>query len=167
MDNSSGSSASCDFQCVNTPVLSCLDDDNCCPTGCDSISDTDCQAVCGNNILEAGEVCDGDCPSTCTPPNSCTTVELLGSTTNCSAQCSYTTIYSCSSDDGCCPGGCNSLNDNDCAPSCGNSVVEAGEICDGNCPAACDDTIACTTNIQSGTSASCDIREYTGGVAIS
>jgi hypothetical protein len=36
----------------------------------------------------------------------------------------------CVPGDGCCPAGCNSNNDGDCAPKCGNGVVEKGETCE-------------------------------------
>lgn len=42
-------------------------------------------------------------------------------------------------DRGCCPAGANALTDPDCAPRCGNGVVEKGEACDGGplCGANC------------------------------
>jgi hypothetical protein len=41
------------------------------------------------------------------------------------------------SGDGCCPPGATNATDSDCAPKCGNKVVERGETCDGNCPDEC------------------------------
>ena len=29
----------------------------------------------------------------------------------------------------------------DAGPSCGNRIIESGELCDGNCPSSCDDAI--------------------------
>jgi hypothetical protein len=55
--------------------------------------------------------------------------------------------------DGCCPAGANATTDSDCAASCGNGVLEAGETCDtaiatgaGACPMTCDDMQSCTTD---------------------
>jgi hypothetical protein len=36
----------------------------------------------------------------------------------------------CANGDGCCPSACNASNDGDCAPRCGNGVVERGESCE-------------------------------------
>ena len=133
-DSSSGSAANCDFKCFNDEILMCSDDDGCCPSGCDSITDNDCQSVCGNLLIELGELCDGDCPTTCENLNACTLGSLIGSSTTCSAECLYTEIITCTSGDGCCAEGCNNLNDDDCASLCSNNIVEPGETCDGNCP---------------------------------
>ena len=34
--------------------------------------------VCGNGVLEEGELCDGDCPLSCSDNNACTTDSLIG-----------------------------------------------------------------------------------------
>jgi cysteine-rich repeat protein len=49
----------------------------------------------------------------------------------------------CLDGDGCCPRGCNNATDRDCAPVCGNGVVETNEFCDDdntNNGDACDPT---------------------------
>ncbi len=53
----------------------------CCPAGCNANNDPDCQPVCGNGVIEAGEVCDdhntanGDsCDPTCRYTNSVITL---------------------------------------------------------------------------------------------
>ena len=77
--------------------------------------------------------------------------------------CELETIKMCRSGDGCCPAGCTSNTDDDCAPVCGNAVLEAGEICDrgitagkpGSCPAVCDDNEACTRDITLGRASDC------------
>ncbi len=52
-------------------------------------------------------------------------------------------------DDSCCPDGANSTNDNDCAPVCGNGVLEAGEECDdGNSAAGDGCDSACLTEAE-------------------
>lgn len=50
--------------CTHTMITSCINDDGCCPSGCNVLHDNDCQAVCGNGVCETGENyenCD-DCP---------------------------------------------------------------------------------------------------------
>lgn len=44
-DNSMGSPETCDVMCLNDPISNCVDDDNCCPAGCDYYTnDDDCPA---------------------------------------------------------------------------------------------------------------------------
>lgn len=157
IDSQNGSRASCTLTCTHTPKT-CGPFDGCCPGSCHANADSDCRAVCGNGVVESGETCDppGTCPSSCGDANACTIDTLLGSAASCTATCSHTAT-GCENGDGCCASGCNSLNDNDCAASCGNGVVEAGETCDppGTCPASCDDGVPCTTDIVTGSAASC------------
>ena len=152
------SAGTCSASCSNTQIVSCINNDGCCPSGCNSINDNDCSVNCGNGICESGENCgnclvDCPCPSgeiccsgSCTTPpcslnsdcndyNSCTT-DICNSAGTCSASCSNTQIVSCINNDGCCPSGCNSINDNDCSVNCGNGICESGENC-GNCLVDC------------------------------
>ncbi len=48
-------------KCVYTNITSCVSGDGCCPTerGCTFTNDNDCLPVCGNNIREGTEQCDG------------------------------------------------------------------------------------------------------------
>lgn len=46
-------------------------------------------------------------------------------------------------DDGCCADAMTAQDDADCRPTCGNHIVEVGELCD-PCPLNCDDADACT-----------------------
>jgi cysteine-rich repeat protein len=39
-------------------------------------------------------------------------------------------VATCAGGDGCCPAGCNTTNDSDCMPTCGNGLIESGEVCD-------------------------------------
>jgi len=66
-------------------------------------------AVCGNNIVETGEVCDGSSLA----GQSCNTQGFTGGTLSCATNCL-------------------SFNTNLCTTNlCGNNVVETGEVCDG------------------------------------
>jgi hypothetical protein len=100
-----------------------LTPDRCCPVGCNANDDGDCLAVCGNEVTEPGEICDGPkCQTVCGE-------ELLGcftqsgSAENCDLLC-HLPITECAATDSCCPyvgttGGatCNSGVDSDCAGS--------------------------------------------------
>ncbi len=154
-----GSASTCDAVCESSPINSCVDDDGCCPTACDFNNDNDCSADCGNGVIDDGETCDGDCPdpASCDDGDACTADTFEGSADNCNAVCRSVAITACAAD-GCCAPGCNANNDPDCAPDCGNSVVETGEICDGDCPASCDDGMACTEDIVTGGAATCDLE---------
>ncbi len=84
-------------------------------------------AVCGNDIVETGEECDGsaNCTTDCrlsTPAPACgndiiETGEQCDGSTNCTTDCKLSTP----------------------APACGNDIVETGEECDGsaNCTTSC------------------------------
>ncbi len=137
----------------NTP---CTNGDGCCPAACNSGSDSDCLPLCGDGVVDANELCDGDCPSSCDDGDSCTTDSPIGSPTTCDVSCGYASVTSCSGDDGCCPTGCSAGNDSDCMAVCGDGFVDLNELCDGNCPATCDDGDACTTDSLVGSAATCD-----------
>ncbi|MBT6489569.1 MAG: hypothetical protein HOK97_07400, partial [Deltaproteobacteria bacterium] len=146
-----GSEDACNAECVAEPISECVSGDSCCPSSCNSESDFDCASLCGNGVLDLDETCDGDCPTSCAPLDTCMVVELQGNAFDCTAQCVQTgTVTACANDDGCCADGCSAANDNDCASECGNGVIEPGEVCDGGCPASCDDGLACTQDLMDG-----------------
>jgi hypothetical protein len=122
--------------------------------------------VCGNGVVELGEACDkgitagnpGACPATCDDTMACTSDTTSGRVEDCTRTCTYAPITACAAGDRCCPTGCNGQTDSDCAPMCGNSVVESGESCDppSACPTTCaDDGDACTTDKLTGDAAKC------------
>ncbi|MCK5688334.1 hypothetical protein KAI87_03635 [Myxococcota bacterium] len=105
----------------NAGVCDFTDDSGCGECGtCDAgVCDfTDCSDFCGNNIVDSGETCDGNCPvaADCVDTNACTVDSILGSASSCSTECIYEEITHCIDDDGCCPGDCSSDDDNDCVP---------------------------------------------------
>ncbi len=122
----------------------------------DSGQPADAGPRCGNHVRDPGEECDGDCPSACMDAYLCSTYVLVGSAADCSAHCVENMVSSCTNGDGCCPSGCSNVTDTDCDPVCGNHVQEMGEVCDGDCPSTCDDGDACTMDVLSGDSATCD-----------
>ena len=155
-------------------AATCTNGDGCCPSFCNSENDDDCpappeapptdpteptpdpQPTCGDGNVDAGEVCDGDCPSSCDSGDACTIGTLTGSADTCDAVCEYDSVTACANGDGCCPMGCTTADDDDCAAVCGNDLVEANELCDGNCPSSCDDNDACTTDRLDGSASTCD-----------
>lgn len=97
--------------------------------------------LCGNGRRDAGEFCDGDCPTTSAdcgePRRECQAFVVAGAASTCDAECVMTDITVCKDGDGCCPSDCNRLNDSDCGAGeavCGDGIVEGGESCDGDCP---------------------------------
>ena len=153
------SGSGCEVTCELAPITAPVDDDGCCPEGEDATTDNDCDAVCGNGVLEDGEACDtaiaegfGACPTACDDGEDCTS-NLLGDPGTCAAACSYPDITDPIDDDLCCPPGENPTTDNDCTTTCGDGVVTGIETCDtailtgeGSCPTACDDLDVCTTD---------------------
>jgi hypothetical protein len=153
-----GEAASCTARCEVESILTCVSNDGCCPTGCQSGSDNDCPPVCGNGVLDQDEICDkgitaghqDSCPYTCDDGNACTVDSTSGKVSDCTRSCGHTDITACAAGDRCCPNGCTAQTDSDCSPICGNGVVEAKETCDpvSSCPTTCaDDLDVCTTEM--------------------
>lgn len=151
-----GDPTTCDARCANTPITTCGDPEGCCAPGCNANNDPDCDPICGNNVVEMGEICDGNCP-VCDDMDGCTVDSQTGDPATCDVVCQNVAITQCIDGDGCCAPGCNANNDTDCAAICGNMILEPGETCDGTCPANCSDGVACTSDVQSGSAATCDI----------
>ncbi len=101
----------CLTECVITQIDVC-EADGCCADGCNANNDDDCAPVCGNDVPETGELCDGDCPTECIPTETCKAGELTGEL--CGVECVYTDIVECVSGDGCCPATCGDQDDSDC-----------------------------------------------------
>ncbi len=55
----SGSEDNCNAQCSRSDITSLVDGDMCCPEGANANTDGDCDPVCGNQIREGDEECDG------------------------------------------------------------------------------------------------------------
>lgn len=156
-DTTIGDPGNCDVECSSVAITNCVDDDECCPGGCNSQLDNDCTGTCNNGVVEDGETCDGNCPSTCNDGNACTTDSITGSATSCDVVCTFDPVTTCADGDGCCPAGCNTTDDSDCSITCGNGATEFGETCDGDCPDTCDDSNACTNDILTGSAENCNV----------
>jgi len=102
--------------------------------------------VCGNNVTESGEQCDGSddsaCSGLCQVDCSCPAPFCGNNVVESGEQCD-------GSDPGSCPTGACGVGCACPAPVCGNNVVETGEQCDGSddsaCPGLCDGTCSCPT----------------------
>ncbi|HEY0250769.1 MAG TPA: hypothetical protein VGC41_04550 [Kofleriaceae bacterium] len=112
--------ADCQITCTHVTTTQPANGDGCCPSGANHATDSDCSDVCGNGVLEQGEVCDtgipsgaGSCPTSCNDNNSCTTDSLANAGT-CQALCTNTAITLPINGDGCCPPGANHATDSDC-----------------------------------------------------
>ncbi len=158
----------CNARCVFVTTTATRNGDGCCPAKAHAGIDTDCPATCGNAVVEPpSETCDtgtlpGSCPATCPPAEACATWTRT-SASGCDVRCTRQAITTCANTDGCCAPGCTAANDSDCAPRCGNAVVEPTETCDrgitaghtGACPASCGDNDSCTLDFARGSSESC------------
>jgi hypothetical protein len=124
----SGSAVGCTARCIDDPITQIGPIDGCCPSEGNAGNDLDCAAVCGNGVLEPGEKCESNCPTSCMPLDACNPRTLNGS--DCQRQCLVHPITEAGPNDGCCPSGANANTDPNCSPQCGNGVLEAGEDCE-------------------------------------
>ncbi len=81
--------------CTFTPITQCINNDGCCPTGCNAVNDNNCNPKCGNGVREGSEQCDG------LQLGSATCVSLLGSgytsgSLTCTSGCIYNVSNCCS-----------------------------------------------------------------------
>ncbi len=153
-----GAAATCSASCIVTSITACISGDHCCPPGCTAVTDADCpRTVCGDGVVEIGEACDraitaglpGSCPASCNDGDACTVDVAAGSVGACTRTCTHGAITACLSGDGCCPSGCTAATDADCAATCNDGRIQAGETCDppSSCPTTCpDDGDPCTTD---------------------
>ena len=163
-----GDANTCTARCIVEPIA-CANGDGCCPTGCDSTTDSDCTNTCGDGVVEGPESCDGDCPATCPSPEACTEGVVKGSADTCSVRCDFVPIQLCDDGDGCCLPGCTVDDDSDCSQvvgDCGNGTIDEGETCDGDCPTSCASPNACVGATLVGTADSCDARCETTPVQV-
>lgn len=163
--------------CINSPIVSCVSGDGCCPLGCNEIIDEDCGV--GSESCFSVFQCDDQDPCT---RDEC---DSLG-------KCVNTVITECVDGDGCCPEGCEDSDCRVCSSAgdcddqnpctedlcfdgfCSYSELDVpcanGMCCDGECVgvacsvnADCGVDTACFkwTCIGSGCDASCSGREIT------
>ncbi|HKU44892.1 MAG TPA: hypothetical protein VJR89_42325 [Polyangiales bacterium] len=153
LDVLTGSAGNCNAACTHLTISAPFPLDGCCPQGANANNDSDCPVMCGNGVVERGELCDGVCPETaadCNDNDSCTRDAVTGR--DCRRQCTHQPMgTNASAADGCCPAGANANSDRDCPAVCGNGVIEPGERCDGtSCPSNCNDNDVCTADFVEG-----------------
>lgn len=164
--SASGTASTCSARCSVQAITTCASGDGCCPPGCAADIDGDCPAICGDGVVEQGERCDraitaghdGWCEPSCDDGVACTSDFASGTVLGCSRACSHAPITACRGGDGCCPSGCTPATDSDCAATCGDGHIGAGETCDppAACPTTCpDDGDACTIERLTGDAAHC------------
>lgn len=152
----------CYTACAAMPVTEIGVADGCCASTANSTVDVDCNAVCGNGVVEGSETCDppGSCPA-CVTTDRCLDAAASGSSASCNVTCTFTPKNACQGGDGCCPNNCAANTDSDCSATCGNGVVDNGELCEPNgnpaCPASCDDGDPCTADMMSGLPEHCNV----------
>jgi len=136
-----GADADCDSceRCVDGACLIDAKQLNACGQ-CSSSPEDPC---CGDGRRDLDELCDGDCPSSCEPPDACTLATLSGSPETCDASCEQTPITACTNGDGCCAPGCDHSDDDDC-------------------PQPCEGSYPCSTGCCAWSIETVDGAEYTG-----
>jgi hypothetical protein len=148
----------CQAECVVLEMV-CMNGDGCCSGNCTVRNDNDCSSSCGDGVIQAefGETCEQESNTPCKKADvdcddkdPCTADKLIGSAKNCNALCMNSKVTTPNNGDGCCSSGSDANTDDDCKPTCGNHIREAGEDCDGTigCSARCKltlqaDQIAC------------------------
>jgi hypothetical protein len=164
-----GTASNCNIECQLMSTAMCGAVDGCCPPGCMRPQDNDCPDLpmdCGNNMIDPGETCDGNCPTEC-PSAMCLTGELVGSAMTCTATCTFSLITMCADGDSCCPEGCEGM-DMDCGSppvgiggpcvdqaACAADLMNAAATClpaptfpDGYCTIQCASTADCPSGAQ-------------------
>lgn len=132
-----GSAANCNARCARSNITYAVASDGCCAAGSNANQDSDCRAVCGNNVVEPGEECDGasDCDAKCklpvpitpTPPDATCADTLTGVTGECrSCLCS-----SCATEFEACFNSGDTARDTKCATvvKCGLENDCEGALC--------------------------------------
>jgi hypothetical protein len=124
---------------------------------------------CGDDIRQAGETCDGDCPADCDDADPCTMDSQTGDASTCDLRCSHTVLETgakCGLTDAegiyptCHAGIC---YDDRKIGLCGNGAIDPGETCDPKnadrpCPTECPPPDACHTVMLTGHVAACSAR---------
>lgn len=108
-----GDPSQCTAQCLPpSPISDCGGNvsDGCCPPGCTTSDDADCQATCPNGQIDGDETCDPlsqipseQCPTDadCDDGNPCTTDRAIPGEDECHTVCAHITVKDCKAD-GCC-----------------------------------------------------------------
>jgi hypothetical protein len=111
---------------------------------------------CGDNTVDDGEICDGDCPKDCDDKDPCTADTMTGQANHCDVACEHDAITVDKGGDGCCLTGHLAKQDSDCKVECNKNAdcgadtsVCLGPICNqGKCETGhVFAGLRCTTNV--------------------
>lgn len=128
-----GSEANCSAECSTVEITSVAEGDGCCPNGANANTDSDCGPICGNQIRENDEECDGSescddqCRSTLTPEQlTCTDVDAIHSD-----ECKKCVCANCTNEALLCLISGDAAFDEQCAKllECGERTACAGAYC--------------------------------------
>jgi hypothetical protein len=109
-----GIPSQCNVECLVEAITRPRSGDACCPDGANANNDNDCKPYCGNGVVETGERCDGDCPTSCKSADPCTSAIWENQEGDCNYWCRYEPVTTYFSGDGCCPPGGDRVKDTDC-----------------------------------------------------
>lgn len=154
LDELLGNADRCTAECSHTPLAADGQGDLCCPRGANANVDPDCDAQCGNGVVEDGELCDGNCPTTCNDDNPCTEDSPAGE--GCAITCRHEpldlgTVNEC--------GGCARLPDqrgSSCTVGNGTCAARGTYECDGTNNLICNATPPMRQEVCDGADNDCD-----------
>ena len=82
-DLKTGSPDQSNVTCTNMMITARTPGDGCCPPGADANTDSDCMPMCGNGVIEHGEVFNDTCPMSCDERDECTIDKQSGDAATC------------------------------------------------------------------------------------
>lgn len=113
IDTLTGSARNCNSACVHMPVTATQSGDDCCPSGANATTDSDCKPRCGNGVREADEVCDGGegCDANCKTTGSPTQIACLSTA---SGPCETCACINCTATEQTCRNGSDAIENAKC-----------------------------------------------------
>lgn len=145
-----GSEQNCNADCSHAPITDAMNGDGCCPKDNPDVNannDTDCQPMCGNNVHEGDEECDGGdgCTTDCKLKNTPEQMECLSKFVRNSDACETCLCLNCTKQVLDCRSSGSASRDTQCSnviecasdKNCAGSVCLCGSYYDPNNALAC------------------------------